>query len=158
MSSSTSGHHELVHVEEGQPVDGRPVEAQSMRVGVQLPAGQGPVHQRQQPVVDPRLDDLVQGIATAVVVDEEVLHAEGVVVGQPLLEVRRLITDDDDDGEPQAGRREQGPLADDVGRCAALALTAGSGTRRLRPRPKAPQGLARTSQHGRSPSVGPGAA
>ena len=133
------GHDELVHVEEGQPLDGRPVEAQGMRVGIHLAAGQRPVHQRQQAVVDPRLDDLVEGIAAAVVVDEEVLHPEGMVVGQPLLEVGRLVADDDDDAEPQARCREQGPLADDVGGCAALALATGSSTRRLRPRPQAPQ-------------------
>ncbi len=114
--------HEFIHIEEGQPRERRTVEAQGVGVGVDLPPGQGPVDQCHQTVVDPRLDDLVQSVGAAVVVDEEVADAERVMVRQPLGQVRRLVADDDHDAEPEARRRQQRALAGDVRRGGAVAL------------------------------------
>ena len=94
MSSSTSGTMNSSTSMKASQLDRGAVEAQRMRVGVELPARQRPVHERHEAVVDPRLDDLVERVATAVVVQEDVLHAEGTVIGQPLLQVGRLVADD----------------------------------------------------------------
>ncbi len=117
--------HELVDIEESQPVDRGPEETQGVGIGVDLATRQGPVQQRHQTVVEPRLDDFVQLVGAAVVVDEEMPHPESVVIGQPLGQVGRFVADDDDDAELQARRRQQGSLADDVGRRRPLLPAAG---------------------------------
>ena len=82
----------------------------------------------------------MQPISAAVVVDEEVVHPQREVVGQPFIEVVRLVLDDGHDGQAQRWAVEQRSPAPDVGRLGAqhlarrLALAAGCLWRRVRGR------------------------
>ena len=46
-------------------------------------------------------------VGAAVVVEEEVLHADGDVMAEPLLDVRRLVLEDGHDRELEAGRVDE---------------------------------------------------
>ena len=95
-------HEELVDVDVGQPLGRRAEEAHDVVVGVALQAAHGEVDGRHDAVVGVRLEHVVEVVGAAVVVEEEVVDADGQVVAEPLLHVRRLVLEDGHDGDVEA--------------------------------------------------------
>ena len=81
-------HEELVDVDVGQPLGRRAEEAQRVVVGVALEATHREAHERHEAAVQVALEQALDAIGAAVVIEEEVLHADRDVMAEPLLDVR----------------------------------------------------------------------
>jgi hypothetical protein len=88
-----------------------------------LTSTHGPMDDGSEAMIDVALDDLVEIIVAAVVIDEEVLNAEGEVVREPFLEIGPFVANDDDHAQLEAGRGHERALPDDVGRRRPLRLS-----------------------------------
>ena len=124
-------YEELVHVDERQPVDRRAEEAEGVRIRIDLATRERPVDERQEAVVAMALDDLREVVIAPVVIEEDVVDAERDVIAEPLLQVRRLVADDDDDPEAQPRRCDERALAQDIARCRPLRLAGRASRSRL---------------------------
>ena len=101
------GHQELVDVDVGDPLGGVAEEAHDVVVGVALQAAHGEVDGGHDAVVGVGLEHLVQLVGAAVVVEEEVVDADGHVVAEPLLHVGRLVLEDGHDRDIEAAPLHQ---------------------------------------------------
>ncbi len=87
-----------------------------------------------EPVVLVALQERGAAVRAAVVVDDEVVHAQRGVIGDPLLEVVGLVLDDADDDDAEGGAAQERSAARDVGRLGALHAAAATGRSRHRRR------------------------